>query len=346
MSNDVNISIPISTVGPLDTTNPPTDRPAGTLIEAINLGSRWWGPRIPNRADSWYGQFETDGSEQAQFMEYDGTSSQSIGRTMAEGIKNLGTSWTLDVWCGLKDAAADLAYANAYPKIPVFAWATTPLIYVWITSPMSASGGDPLGTIHVQVKTTDNAGSVLHTYELQSNVVMPVNTGGWSSNFDKIRHIRVVRSGSSLAMYVDGVVADSDTVAADEAHYVAASMPATWLMGTFTGGSGYFKGIIPCVSLRDGAHTTTFDSGLQPQNPWAKDCRLHIGCVYSGRSGDVLIDASRSRMHGRHFPTTAAANQCVIPSGAPIQGIGNFVNRSGKPVTAVMVGGKLVMGYV
>lgn len=343
---NADVTVQLNTAAPLDTANPPTARPAGVLIEAQNLGSRWWGPRTPNRADGWYGQLETTGSQQALFMEYDGTSSQSIGRTKSAGIKDLGTTWTLDLWAGLKDTAEDLAYANTYPKIPVFVWGLGPVsIYVWITSPLGVTGGNPLGSINVQVKTSDRDGNVLHTYDLLSNVVMPVNTGGWSTNYNKIKHIRVVRNGPDLVLYVDGVLADSETVAEDEAHFSAASAGATWLLG-FKSGDGYFKGLIPAAVLRDGAHTGTFDSNLIPQNPWSKDVRLHVGCVYSGKSGDVLVDASRSRMHGRHFPTTATANPCVVPSGAPIQGIGNFVTRSGKPVTAVMVGGKLVRGYV
>ncbi len=352
MSNDVTISVPISTVGPLDTTNPPTDRPAGTLIEAINLGSRWWGPRIPNRADTWLGQRITTGSRQSQFLSFNGSTQYVYGVSLNDAKRDLGLRWTVDVWAGLADVDSALSTVAASNKLGVFDWScgmsgSPAAILIYVGGP-NGPGAD-LKKVVCVVKTSSSPGVVGNTYTIKSSSTLSVNTSGsWVSDFDKIAHIRLVRDKANLYLYINGVLETTQTISATEPHQGTVGSPAGYGVGyASTGAAQSFIGIIPMVMLRTDAYLgPVVATQLVPQIANADDVRLCLALIDTGLARNAVLDSSDSQMHGTFEPTRATVSATwQVPGGAPIQGIGHYINRNGKHVTAAMIGGTLCKVY-
>jgi hypothetical protein len=353
LSNDVTISVPISTVGPLDTTNPPTDRPAGTLIEAINLGSRWWGPRIPNRADTWFGQRTTSGGGQSRYITFDGSTTYINAQTSGDSVRDLGTRWTIDAWFGLADVDEDLSTVAGSNLLTVFMWnvglsgSTVPAIQINVGGP-NGPGADERKVI-CYVRTTSARNTVGNTYTIKSTSLVPVNTSGsWTNEFSKITHVRLVRNGSDLRLYVNGVSEATQTVSATEPTEGSIGAAASYSIGYSAVGAGQnFIGIIPNVTLRTEAYLgPVVASQLVPQCPHADDVRISVCGTYHGLADRTVLDASDNQIHGKMYPALGSVSATwQVPGGAPVQGIGHYVNRSGKHITVAMIGGTLCKVY-
>lgn len=345
---NADVTVQLNTAAPLDTANPPTARPAGVLIEAQNLGSRWWGPRTPNRADTWLGRRITTGGRQSRFLTFNGSTQYAGGNLYADAVRDLGTTWTVDVWFGLADTDESLPTLAAHVRLNVFSWyavagvgTTDASIYIYLGGP-NGSPAD-LRKITARINTTSARGTTANAYTVQSTSQVPVNTGSWADNYSKITHVRLVRNGSDLRLYVNGVLEATTTVHETQPHQGDIGD----LGGYTLADSAAFKGIIPRVVVRTSAYIgPVIDSNMFGQCPHADDVRLCVGAIDLGLAGDILRDSSNNHLHAKFTPTVATTSApCRLPGSTPVQGIGNYVNRTGKECTVAMIGGSLNKAY-
>lgn len=336
-----NLNIPVPVRGELDTRNPITDRAPGTLVTARDLHPSHWGPRRGSLAFT--RAWESPGTA----LLYDGIQfTQSAATSTFTGLfeksaKELGTKFTVDIWFRLEDTG----YAAGKNSIGLWehsiSGSASSGIGISIFGPAHASSGK----VRVEVVTAPTTTTADTPVVLTSASSVPVGTAQTD-----IVHLRVVRDGSGLYLYLNGtldasttsLVATSPIRQREEDHgtfRVARESygPATAIE---------FKGRIYALVLRDGAFRTAPIEAVPPENPYARNVHYYIlGRNYDlNTSSDHLFDAGRFGLHPRlsaaGFAVTAS-NSNSAPANCRVQGFSSWTTRSGRQGTVVVAGGMI-----
>ena len=200
--------------GPLNTSDPKSDRPPGTLLEAQDLAHRWWGPRRGRKTVAWPIGSEsrqvTPGRAAINFTSGDFVTGQIVD--YAQDIKD---SFTLDIVLRLRQAPAG--------SEEIFQWRTASAADLIVRLHSSATYG------RVQVFFNGISGGA----HLTGSAIL----ANGISDDTKIAHIRVVRDGTSAYLYVNGVLDDSATgLSSPKITWLSApNTRETWLIGGTTG---------------------------------------------------------------------------------------------------------------
>lgn len=340
-------AIRLNTRGLLDTAMPITDRDPGTLVTAQDVSSQYLGPRPGMVSFARCGEGPGNGFLYG-YVTFDGTDGTARALNSEDAQRDLGTKWTLDWWGRLTDHT----YAGASGKdfIPLAMHSANPgLITLGLIGPADATH---VGKVHISILNTASIGvASAATYTQRGSVAISEGT-----TQDKNTHIRVVRSGSSVSIFTNGVLnsvgATTGAIVATEGIYVASSSPCVIGIG-YPPTASYasaFKGRFYGACLRDGAFDaypieTSFPANFRGRNVhWFITGRRITDGTYPH-----LMDISRfgthANMGGTGF-TFTASNDNDFPVPAPVQGIGSWTSRRQRRVVAAMIGGRLARKQV
>ena len=325
--------------GQLDTANPPTDRPPGTLVEATDVHLQHLGPRGGAMALSWPHGATAYPTAAPRLITFD--SSYDLTITGALDYKeqaSLGTQWTFDMLLRVTSEAA-----NHYD---LFTWVcgTSPSLVRGILLTMQGTDdGAAARKLVVTTATAPTAGGTVTTYTLTSATALVVGAAD-----ENIYHVRVVRDGAGLYLYLNGVLDNSiATLTAENPSQNAGSdNTAYWSMCS---GGNNFPGQIYYVTMRTGAYRTVPMSAVMPRHTLFRNCKLAIipslmSSSATLQANQYIPDYSRFEAHGMvvdgfaSVATTASSSGLI---GTPVQGIGHYTGVDGIASNSVMVGGRL-----
>lgn len=340
-------AIRLNTRGLLDTAMPITDRDPGTLVTAQDVSSQHLGPRPGMVSFARCGEGPGNGFLYG-YVTFDGSDGGARFLSSDDAQCNVGTKWTIDIWFRLTDHT--YSGASGEDLIPLVHHASSNgHIYVSLVGPSDATH---VGKVHVSILNTASVGvSSASTYTQRGSVAVPEGT-----TQDKNTHVRVVRNGSSLTIFVNGVVntvgASSGTLVATEGIYELSGGGAQVGFGfdADTGMADGFKGRFYGACLRDGAFDAYPIETSFPENFRGRNVHWFlIGRRITDGSIPHLMDLSRFGTHaiicGTGF-TVTAANDNDFPVPAPVQGIGSWTSRRARRTVAVMIGGRLARKQV
>jgi hypothetical protein len=331
-----NLNIPVPVRGELDTRNPITDRAPGTLVTARDLHPSHWGPRRGSL--SFTRAWESPGTallyDNIQFTQSAATS--TFTQTNEKSVKELGTKFTADIWFRLEDTG----YAAGKNSIGLWEHSISGCgIGISIFGPNHAS----TGKVRVEVVTAPTTTTTDTPVVITSTATVPVGTAQTD-----IVHLRLVRDGASLYLYLNGTLDTSvGTLVATSPIRQREEDTGTLRVARDAFGpatSIEFKGRIYALVLRDGAFRTSPIEAMLPENPWARNIHYYIlGRNYDlGSTSDHLFDAGRFGIHPRLWDTgfaVTAANSNSAPANCRVQGMDSWTTRSGRQGTVVVAGG-------
>lgn len=333
MSVIVPIRLPVR--GQLDTANPVTDRPPGTLVRARDLHARYWGPRAGPKAFTrvWEGPGT---ASLYDAITVTGATTDAIGRSYEDQFRNLGLQFTLDLWLQYPSAA----YSAGSDRVGVCEFV------------IGTSGGslavNLFGESHsdherIEVITATTDGGVTPDAAVTVTATTRLSIG--SGQTDKA-HVRFVRNGASGTLLLNGVSVGS-TSALHATHGIGAAAGNAGAMYLHSSGSGNttFRGRILAAALRDGAFSSAPVEASLPCAPRARNVHFYyLGRSYALGGADHYFDAgpfgAHARIIGSNY-TLAASNDNAFPAPSPIQGMRSFTTRTGRSATAVVSGGVL-----
>lgn len=340
-SNDPTLAPMVLPVrGALDTAMPVTDRPLGTLVRAIDVSNKWWGPKTGSRAFTRV--WEAPGTY--AFYDYVTLSGSDTGASAFArevDFRHLGTKFTVDVIFRLSETA----YASGKDVIGLYKFETGPspgagVVAIYLRGPNHADAGK----LRVEITTTPSEGTADTLVGFTGATAIDVG-----SSPENVYHARLVRDGKTATLYLNGA-SDGSTSSLSAVNGVLGSSGAFVKLGRLNATLGSdevtFKGRIYLAALRDGAFDALPIECAVPEYPMAP-CFHHC---YLGRSiamGGAIVhffDASRfgahARLDGSSYTVTSAVDNAA-PAPAVVQGLRTWTSRGGRTVTAVMCGGAL-----
>lgn len=316
--------------GDVDTAMPITDRKPGTLVEALDVDCKYWGPRPGSKAFTriWENPGTASLYDEITFTASPATHGRGV--SYEEQFRDLGTKFTLDLWARATSvtAAAGQTAIGLYENTI----GTYGFLDVRIAGPAHATPN----RVIVRVTTTPTRSSAASTVTLTSSSGITVG----SAQTDKA-HIRVVRDGVNLTVYINGVSAGTvATLSATDNILGAINSAAVVKIGGV-----YFQGQVFGAVLRDGAFTSYPIENVMPCSPWARNVHhYYLGRLYSLGGSSHVYDAGRYGAHARLTDTgfsTSAANDNTMPAPCPVQGMKTWTTRSNRSATSVAAGGVL-----
>lgn len=320
--------------GPLDTANPIADRPLGTLVSAVDVSSRYWGPRVGSRAFTrvW------EGPGTAVLYDHitlNGTNNcRGYGTSYEDGFRDLGTKFTLDIWLRLED----WAYATGNDEVGIYNF--SPGINVGLYGDTQGANEQKL---KIGITTSATRGTPDSTVTFAGSATIPDGTA-----LTDIRHIRLVRDGSTATSYVDGVQ-DGQTTGLVSTAPVTGNFgtAAALTIGASSTSNISFKGKILCAVLRDGAFSSQPIADF-PRAPWARNVHHYV----ISRNIDLgagqfphFFDVGRFGVHPRVIYSTGtdytitSSNFNDAPAPAHVQGFSTWTSRANRTLTTAIVGG-------
>lgn len=338
------VPVIINPRGPLDTTNPVTDRLPGTLRTAVDVHPRYWGPRKGMKAFT--RTWEESGSGiYTNYYVYAGVDDSTFMLTDNAHVRDLGLKFTLDLWVRLND----ITYASAKDNVGLITHdvynggyvAGTAVGYVRIK--VITSGADA-GKLKVLIKPTSSRGVAGTEVTFTTSTTLGVGT-----TVEDRHHLRLVRDGATATLYKDGTSIGSTS-----------SLAVQPILGSYTGqGSvelgvcvaspteGFWKGEIFGAMMRDGAYSSVFNSTL-PSNASGRNVHYFLVSRQLSGSKDHIPDFSNMANHSVVIggPSVTAATSNIPPINAPVQGMTTWSNPAGKTITTVAVGGRIYSRYV
>lgn len=327
----------------LETSMPVSDRDPGVLVEAPDLSGKFIGPR---RGDSsftrcWEGPGTAALYDKITFTT--GASTFATGVSYEDQFRDLGTAFTLDLYFRL----SAVAYASGKDEIGLYSFLANSLgkIDVTIMGPNSTDHE----RIRVRVITTN-------TRIVADTAVTITGTTRIQYGTDQInkQHVRVVRDGKNLYLYLNGVLdASSSSLVATSPLYATLGTKATVLLGktsNLADPTVTLKGNIYGAILRDGAFTSQPIEATMPCAPWAPNVHhYYIGRAYPTSSLSRVFDASRYGAHatisGSNY-SVVSANDNTAPAPAIVQGIKTWTTKTNRTATSVLCGGVLSTAIV
>lgn len=338
MSAKQYVNLPVS--GPLNTNDPSTAVPPGTLRKAIDTRHVGWGNRMGGRQQTWTGRIPSSGISAnvpgaCPDFSFDGTNTYVKG-TLPVEQKNLGNRWTLDIAI---HAFAARSTANA---VQAFKWN--------IDGSITAIEVGHYGSSHANankgyaiVKTTSSAGVVAGTYTLVGGTVPFAAQSSLVTGGTVIRYfMRLIRDGTTLTLLDStGATATDTTLLATEPHLGGSSV-GNWYYGRDTGlgASTTFNGLVLRVLLRDVASAAIAPQAIEHIFPRSPSVRFfgtsalltsaNVADQSSFGSHGVVSSAGAVTAYDRHYPIAKT-----------VQGVGSFTDSNGQSLSAAMVGGLL-----
>jgi hypothetical protein len=344
VSEDVLGLLPLDVRGLLDTSYPVSDRPPGTLVEALDLSARHWGPRRGHLAftRTWEGPGTAALAGLVTFL---GTNNcRALARSHEDQFRDLGTRFTVDLWARLDDAA----HLTGETEAGLWSFSAAGNGYVSVGVHGSLAGASA-GKLRVEVVTTPTRSTSSAPVVLTGATVLSAGTAQTDRH-----HVRVVRDGARLAVWLDGALdGETTTLAPTEPVQAAYGAFAQVTVGTSFSPTVSWLGPVFAAWLRDGVHETSPVEALVPCSTWAR----HVRHAVLGRSlalgSEVhLWDLSRFAAHprlvfnsGADF-SVAAGQETAPPAPALVQGLRTWTTRRNRTATSVMVGGVLATSTV
>lgn len=352
MAERVAVQLPIN--GELDTANPVTDRPPGTLVEARDVSPRWWGPREGSLAFTRIGE----GPGTAMLYNYFDFTQSALpngsylkSNFNEDAHRDLGTAFTLD----LTFRVTNLTYASSKDCIGLYHFNSDGGdVSLWIGS--SAAPDSEAGKIRCAIRTSSARGTPDTAVTFVSSSAISTGT-----TQEENQHVRVVRNGATATMYLNGVsVGSTSSLVATQGIYGDYGTAAAISFGFTNYVTGSYsteyplKGRLYAAVMRDGAYSTAPIEFLPPTSCRARNVHHYfLGRQFSNGTNDHGIDLSRYGAHPRIAVigsgggySIVAANSSAPPAFGMTQGIGTWTTKRGKTVAAVMVGGQLCREYV
>jgi len=339
---DLSGGIDLSTTADLDTASPISDRPAGTLVSAVDVSARWWGPRKGSLAFTrvWEGPGTAALYDEITLL---GTNS-AHGRATSnnDSYRDLGTQWTLDIWFRLNETA----YAAADDVIGLYEFLSGGGHYVSV----AIGGGNAADASKVKVSIQTTSARATFTTAVTFTSTNTISAG--TAQTDK-HHLRIVRDGADATLYVDGIEDGStSSLAAAEPHQDTYKRSIIAKIGfstsAFGGADASLKGIVYAVVLRDGAFNSEPIENRMPCAPWARNVHHYIlGRSYGLGSEIHMFDAGPYAVHPRMIGgeavdyTISSANDDAAPVPSPMQAVTTWTTRANRTVTSAMCGGIL-----
>lgn len=334
------IAIPVT--GPLNTADPSTNRPVGTLLQGIDASTKAIGPRRGMEQQTWPGRIPTSVSiytpGATPDFSFDGSSTYVKG-TLAREQADLGNKWTLDL---AFHAFAARTTANA---VQIFQWK--------IDSSIVAIEVGHYGSTHAQanrlyaiVKTTSSAGVVGATHTLVGGVVPFAAVGSYVSGGAATRvMVRLTRDGTTLRMTDSIGATDTDTsLTSGYGHAGTTTQSAFWYFGrdTTLGVSTTFNGLIHRVMMRDRLSEQSVIPLSMVECPFARSNSIRFSAGTALMTNVHVADHSSFGSHGLvSTPGTAPTinTERHYPLAKVVQGFGSFTDRDGIKQSMVLVGG-------
>lgn len=349
MGDSVPISLNVREA--LDTSNPISDRAPGTLVEAKDLNSRFWGPKDGSLSltRAWEGPSSALYRTYINLLGDDAvTESGFLAYSYEDQFRDLGTSWTVD----LIFRADSISHASASTQVELLRFgngaigpAALTAIQIYIHGSAQASAGK----IGVYIQTTSSRDVSSTAVEFTGNTALTFGSGQ-----QYVHHVRLVRDGATATLYLNGVSDGStSSIVATEPHEsaIGSERRVRLWMGRLTHATfGPFKGHGMLAMLRDGAYATAPIEAVIPADPRARNvhfCYLNKK-IFDGTTTYVM-DLSRYGAHARVDGTGWAAVTGPLtgpPACAPVQGMATFTSRRGRTISMVMAGGVLSRKYV
>ena len=338
-----NLFIPVR--GDLDTADNVGDRPIGTLVEAKDVSSRFWGPRPGSQAFTRV--WEGPGTASLYDAIWLGGGSHGYHRSYENQFRDLGLKFTIDVWFRLDE----IAYASAVDEIGLYDFNVGARGDVSIGIHGGTQGGNAT-KIRVSIVTTPS-----RTTAASADVFTSTNTISYGTAQKNKHHIRLVRDGTTATLYVDGVQEGQTTSLANDPINAQQGDAAIVRTGRAFNSDVDIKGAVFASILRDGAYTSDPIEAVLPCAPWASNVHHYI----LGRSIDLgggeyhYFDAGRFAAHGRVLDagggegvdyTVTSSNDDTAPAPAVVQGISSWTTRTNRTATSVLAGGVLTTSTV
>lgn len=325
------VPVPIPVTGDLNTSDPESNRPAGTLVQATDTHHRYLGPR-PGRSRATSAQGVSIVGRTV--IEFDGVDDYVLYRYLVEQMV-LPLEWTLDV---LFEPTA--VGSGSGTLVSLSAAAHTD---IWLRLDGSAAGGSLPRTVvaTVQGSTTSGAsGSAVTVRNTTQRTLSSIGTHAVDPAL--IYHARLVRNGAALSLKVNGTETTGTGLSTTVGHAYAGD-------GLSVGGysaslaTNYYGGWIYKVLLRSGQWTNLRDGWVDmihsKSNPvlLSSNGGLYQQWVGSGSFGQ---ETSRFRNFGSVVGGPATDNLTASPFLYPIQMIKTYTDRSGRVWNMVVVNGR------
>jgi hypothetical protein len=328
------VFVPLPVQGALDTSGPVSTRPPGTLVEAIETDVIAWRPRDRLTQKSWPYQHATAFPNPSTPI-FDGTNGYGSCTMLAKRQFNLPTAWTLDIVFRPTSVTH-----SSDATVPVFQWWLNGVEAIGLyLKAGGAVAGDRAKLVAV-VTPTSSPGVAGTAVTLTGGTQLSLG-----ATLTKTHHVRLVRSGKSLALTADGVSeASSTSFSATQRHEAGAgvTVAATAYLGTAsglaTGANHLFNGRIMRTLLRTGAGTDVTKGMRWFAFERSQAVRFSQLGTPSGGSSDV----ERSLFSGTINWSGVTAENVTEPAPwypSGIQAGTYFVDSRGRGWNYVMAGG-------
>jgi hypothetical protein len=337
--------IPLPVRGELDTADPIGDRPPGTLVEAKDVSARFWGPRTGSKAFTrvWEGPGTASLYDEITLL---GTNSVAgISSSYETQYRDLGTTFTLDIWFRLDETA----YASAATEIGLYTFNSGGIGVISVGIHGGAAGANA-SKILVAIDTSATRSSAAATVSLTSSTAITAGT----AQTDK-HHLRITRDGATLTIYVDGSEDGVSTgLSASNPINSALSGRGQAIIGNSLTSDISLKGVVFAAVLRDGSYSTLPIEGTMPHSPWGGNVHHYLlgRSIDFGGGEDHYFDAGRFAAHARLQGASSAdwsvsaANDDTAPAPAIVQGFQTWTTRTNRTATSALVGGVLTTSTI
>lgn len=323
------ILIPLDTRARLDSANPPTDRPPGTLVTALDVGSRWWGPRLGGKSFSNPHNMPSGDEPRGQSVTtFDGAGAYVTGAFQSPEQRDLGTRWTLDIVF-----SADSVNHATFDEAIIFKWTTktsaTAIDAITVGIRGTSAGGSER-TIRATITPTSSPDVAGTTKTLDSTTQLTVGTDEQDRH-----HIRLVRDARTARLYVNGASEATAGGMSKSNGHVGSADVGQWELSS--GAAPNFKGIVYYATLRDGVYGNPERGYPMPVFPRADAFRVAIDGMAQGTA--TVPDHSLYRAHGTPLNVGATSAPDQHPYPTPVQGMASFTDIKGRAWNVVVCGG-------
>ena len=321
----------LDTRAPLDTSNQISDRAPGTLVVALDVGHRWWGPREGGKSITQPHDMPTVDKPRSQtHSSFDGASTYVHGPFVSSDQRDLGVRWTLDIVF-----SADSVDHGAFDEAIIFKWVvkTSATAVDAITVGLrGTSAGSAERKIRATITPTTAADTPGTTKTLDATTQLTVGT-----DEEDRHHIRLVRDGKTATLYVNGTSEATASGMSKRNGHVGSADVGRWEMGNAAAPN--FKGIIFYAALRDGVYENA-DRGY-PMAVFPRSGTFRLLADPINLAASTMTDHSLYRAHGPVFGDASGGPQDSHPHPTPVQGMATFTDIKGIVWNVVICGGMM-----
>lgn len=321
----------LSTRAPLDTSNEVSDRPPGTLVTALDCGHRWWGPRHGGKSLTQPHDMPTGDLPRAYaHITFDGSSTYAHGPFVCSEQRDLGNRWTLDIVF-----RADSVNHGAFDEAIIFKWViktSATAIDAVTVGIRGTSAGASERTIRATITPTSAADTAGTTKTLDGTTQLTVGT-----DEEDRHHIRLVRSGKTATLYVNGTSEATASGMSKRNGHVGSADVGRYEIGNAAAPN--FKGVVYYAAFRDGVYENAERGYPMPTFPRAGAYRLLADAIELQSA--TFTDHSLYRAHGPAFNAGSTSGADLHPYPTPVQGMATFTDIRGISWNAVICGGLL-----